>query len=95
MLLLIATQALGADVGLPGWVPTLGPAGLLAVAVMLILTGRLVPVRQLNEARADRDAWRETSEKKDVIIRDLMDGSRTTLRVIRAVEEASGEARRD
>lgn len=53
------------------WLPTaLGGLGenwaetLLGVAVVLILTGRIVPKFRLDEARLDRDAWRVAYEKE-------------------------------
>lgn len=36
-----------------------GAAALLALVILLILTGRLVPRRTLDDARADRDYWRQ------------------------------------
>lgn len=37
-------------------------ASLVALIVLLILTGRLVPRQQLLDAQADRDKWRTSAE---------------------------------
>ena len=46
-------------------VATLGPPGLLALGVWLIMTGRLVPRRTYEDALHDRDEWRAESRIKD------------------------------
>lgn len=40
---------------------------LLAVVVLLILTGRLVTRRQLTDTQADRDYWRQTADTQQRI----------------------------
>jgi hypothetical protein len=46
--------------GLP--VGQISAGALVAVIVLLILTGRLVTRRQLLDAQADRDKWRESAD---------------------------------
>lgn len=80
--------------------PTLGATGLLAVVVLMVLTGRLVPRASLEELRADKDkqidTWRTAYERalevQDVQrghIRELMEANRTTTDVIQAVGQAA------
>lgn len=40
----------------------LGPVGLLGLVVWMILTGRLVTRRQLQDVQADRDHWRTAAD---------------------------------
>lgn len=78
----------------------LGVSGLLALAVVLILRGSLVPRSTLEMVRTDRDREVETykaviSARDDTIkaqqeqIAMLLEGSRTTQRVIEALPEAA------
>ena len=46
--------------GLP--VGQISAGALVALVVLLILTGRLVPRQQLLDAQADRDKWRASAE---------------------------------
>lgn len=80
--------------------PTIGATGLLAVVVLMVLTGRLVPRASLEELRADKDkqidTWRTAYERalevQDVQqghIRELMEANRTTTNVIQAVGQAA------
>lgn len=41
----------------------LSAGGLVAIVVLLVLTGRLVARKTLEDTRADRDSWRASSEK--------------------------------
>jgi len=43
------------DLGALPWAQ-LGPAGILAMVVMLVMTGRIVPRQTLEDVRQDRDA---------------------------------------
>ncbi len=80
--------------------PSIGSAGLLAVVVVMILTGRLVPRSNLDDLRADKDAqiatWK-TAYEKAVSVQDvqrehvaaLLDAARTTTHVIQALPHAA------
>ncbi len=81
--------------------PSLGATGLLAVVVVLILTGRLVPKTALEDLRTDKDkqieTWRGAYEKALEVqdaqrehIAALLDATRTTTRVIQALPRATG-----
>lgn len=80
--------------------PSLGPAGLLAVVVIMILTGRLVPRSALDDLRADKNSQIETwktAYEKSVSAQDvqreqiaaLLDASRVTTHVIQALPVAA------
>lgn len=78
----------------------LGVSGLLALAVVLILRGNLVPRSTLDMVRADKDRELETYRalvaRRDELIAEqqkqialLLDGNRTTQRVIEALPVAA------
>ena len=46
------------------WVGDLGPTALVALAVWLILTGRLVPRKTLEKAEREAEHWRHASESE-------------------------------
>lgn len=81
--------------------PTLGVGGLLALAVLLILRGSLVPRSVVEQMRRDKDEqiriWQEAAEKgqkavetKDLQINALLESTKTTNHVITALSEAAG-----
>lgn len=52
-----------------GWITAIAPDlritdALLALVVLMILRGLLVPARRLEEARQDRDAWRAAHKEE-------------------------------
>lgn len=72
---------------------SLAPAGVAALAVILVLTGRLIPRRTYEdmrqELREDRDKWREAhgiSEQARRLqssqVEELMENTRTTAQFI-------------
>jgi hypothetical protein len=67
------------------WIGNLGAGALLALTVLLILTGRIVPRRSLDDARAERERWeaawhaeKETSQALSVQVGTLIELGRTT-----------------
>jgi hypothetical protein len=81
--------------------PTIGATGLLALAVILIFRGSLVPRSTVDQMRKDKDdqiaMWKnafETSQQavalKDRQIDTLLEAARTTTHVVTAVSEAAG-----
>lgn len=81
--------------------PTIGATGLLAMVVILILMGFLVPRRTVDQMRRDKDQaiamWKDAyevsehaSSKKDRQIELLLEANRTTSRVITSLSEATG-----
>lgn len=84
----------------PFLTPALGAAGLVTLAVILILRGSLVPRSTLEMMRADKDrevdTWKAVAERSQELIQVqqnqiamLMEGNRTTQRVIEALPEAA------
>lgn len=73
---------------------TLGPAGLLALAVLLIIRGDLIPRKQFDEMVADRDFWRELAARKDVALDEMTEIARTSGRVLDALPAATEAAAR-
>ena len=76
--------------GLP--LGTLTPAGLLAVVILLIAVGRLVPRRTMDDVIEDRNQWRaahKTSEEARIElqqqVQELLEHSRTTDQFIRSI----------
>lgn len=69
-----------------------GAAGLLCLAVVMILSGRLVPRSYLEDARADRDYWRaaHTAEvaarqEERSLTNELLEVAHTADRVLHAL----------
>lgn len=86
--------------------PTLGATGLLAIAVILIFRGSLVPKSTVTEMRKDKDEqiamWKgafETSQRavemKDRQIDTLLEATRTTTHVVTAMSEVAGLGERN
>lgn len=73
---------------------TLGPAGLLALTVLLIIRGDLIPRKQFDEMVADRDFWRELAQRKDVALDEMTEIARTSGRVLDALPAATEAAAR-
>jgi hypothetical protein len=80
--------------------PSLGATGLLALVVLMILTGRLIPRRNLDELRRDKDSqintWRQAYEQglktQDVQRRQitaLLESAKTTANVLQALPKAA------
>lgn len=51
---------------------SLGPSGLLALAVILIIRGDLIPRRTYEAVERDRDYWRMAAERRDAQLDALM-----------------------
>lgn len=83
--------------GLP--ISTLTPAGLLAMVIILIAVGRLVPRRTMEDVIHDRDEWRAAHRISEAAraelatqVGELLEHSRTTEQFIRALPEAVAAA---
>ncbi len=81
--------------------PSIGATGLLAVVVILVLTGRLLPKTGVDERMADKDkqidTWRAAYEKalevQDVqrtLLTAMTEANQTTRNVIQALPRAAG-----
>lgn len=84
--------------GIP--VAALGPSALLGIAILLLLTGRLVPKATLDAKNEEVRIWRETAEKEregratsDAQTRELLELAKTTNKIVEAIAVASGRVR--
>ena len=84
-------------------ITTWGAGSLLALCVLLILTGKLVPRQQMLDLREDRDKWRAAAEewqgvamKQGMTLEKLVAGQETANHVLveiqAAQQHAAGEA---
>lgn len=64
-------------VGIP--VSVLAPSALAGLAVLLVLTGYLIPKRTHDEVTHDRDEWRAESRVKDQQILELTEQNQKML----------------
>lgn len=78
-------NALGADdLPIPGdWIIQGGAVGLLALVVLLILTGRLIPRTMYKELAEDRDYWRQVALKAGEQVEDLRVYGKITTEVVK------------
>lgn len=74
----------------------LTPAGLLLIAVLMVLTGRLVPRATYQEMVKERDQWRSAYEVEraahaasDSQTRELLELAKTGTKVLEAVHTTS------
>lgn len=67
------TEILGIPVG------ALAPSALAGIAVLLVLTGYLIPKRTHDEVTHDRDEWRTESRVKDQQIFELTEQNQKML----------------
>lgn len=74
--------------GLP--VTDLGATALLALVVLMVLTGRLVPRRALDDLRTERDYWRQAAEERTEQLSRLLVGVDTSARALEAITDAAG-----
>lgn len=66
------------------WLPNIGAGGLLFLAVFLILTGRLVP-------RKEMEYWRDAFFEQQAQTRELVEAGKVTQDVLRGIEQAIEE----
>lgn len=83
------TELAGIGVG------SLGAGGLLAIVILMILTGRLVPRSTLEDMKQERDTWRaafQESEQARHLAQEhsgeLLELSRTAVPLLRALPTA-------
>lgn len=83
-------------------VGTLTPAGLLAIVILLIAFGKLVPRRTLEDVITDRNEWRaahQVSEQARVElqqqVQELLENSRATDAFLRALPIGVARSRED
>lgn len=66
----------------------IGPVGLLAIVVLMVLTGRLVPRSTLENERENCKAWRTSSETQQTINSELKGGITEMLHLARSSDHA-------
>ncbi len=72
-----------------------GAGTLLTLVVLLILSGRLVPRRALDDAHADRDAWKKVALEQAPQLTQMLEYARTADAVLRSLPVAAARARED
>lgn len=101
--LLLETAQAVEDLGIGIPVSTLTPAGLLAVLILLIGLGRLVPRRTMEDVIHDRDEWRAAhriSEQARVelaeTVTEMLEQMRTTNALLQSLQRSgSSSTQRD
>ena len=67
---------------------TIGPSGLLALAVLLIIRGDLVPRRVHEAVVTDRDQWRSIALRNMEASEQLIEAAKTSAHVIQSIPKA-------
>lgn len=87
---------------LTGLPPSLGPAALLGIAVLLVLTGAIPTRRELRDTRADRDHYREAVDtlhgavlKQGVTLERLLEYAETANHALEGLQRAAAEEDRE
>lgn len=73
-----------------------GPTGLLALCVLLIVLGRLIPKITYDDVRRQRDEWKKVAEEALAQNSKLLESSRVaddTFRALRQVAQRESESR--
>jgi len=80
---------------LPAWVVDLSPGATLLVVVLMLLTGKIASRREVDAEKSRADTWqaawqaeRTASKEKDDQNAELLENSRTMVRVLRALQRA-------
>lgn len=68
-----------------------GAVGLLGLTVILVLTGRLIPVSMYRRLENDRDHWRAVAEKATDHVRELLPLAHVTTESVRALRNVTEE----
>ena len=72
-----------------------GPTGLLALCVLLIVLGRLIPKITYDDVRRQRDEWKKVAEEALAQNSKLLESSRVaddTFRALRQVAQRDSES---
>jgi hypothetical protein len=75
--------------GLP--VVDAGATALLAMVVMMVLTGRLVPRRVVKDIETERDYWRAAAQERSIQLTRLLNAADTSTKAIEAMTRAAHE----
>ena len=78
---------------------TLGPVAIAGIAVLLVLSGRLIPRNVHDKIVANRDKqiedWRNAAEERSAQLTQLLAATDTSTRAIEALTEVTGVRRKD
>ena len=66
-----------------------GPTGLLALVVLLILFGKLIPLNIHTDVRQQRDEWKKAAEEALAQNSQLLESSRVADATFRALREVA------
>lgn len=66
-----------------------GPTGLLALCVLFILVGRLIPKQTHDDVRQQRDEWKKVAEEALAQNSQLLESSRVADATFRALREVA------
>ena len=72
----------------------IGAGTLVTLIVLMVLTGRLVTRRQLDDAHADRDAWKKVALEQAPQITQMLEYARTADAVLRSLPAAASQAQK-
>lgn len=88
--------------GLPIDLGNLSGWGVVAIFVVALLTGRLTSRREVDAEKARADTWQEAWDKamaanraKDEHQGELLENSRTTVRILEAIRQQANTGRGD
>ncbi|NUR15554.1 MAG: hypothetical protein HOQ13_04500 [Dermatophilaceae bacterium] len=70
-----------------------GTVGVVVAVGWLVLTGKLVPRRTLEDARADRDSWRTAAEVQRDQVTKLIHDADVTEALLKSIEKRAEEVR--
>ena len=67
----------------------LGASGLLVLVVLLILTGKLVPISVVRDVRSERDAYREIAMRAIAHTGDLLPSAKLAVDLVESIQKAA------
>ena len=80
----VALAALPAD-----WAVQGGAVGMLGIVFLMVVTGRLVPRRTLEDVMRERDLWRDAALRSDGHVGTLLPAAEITTQVTQALSDAA------
>lgn len=72
-----------------------GPSGLLALFILLLMFGKIVPISVHKDVRQQRDEWKRTAEealKQNTVLLETAHTANATFKAIKAVATQEPEA---
>lgn len=68
-----------------------GATALLSLVVLMVLTGRLVPRRTLNDLATERDYWRTAAQERSEQLSRLLVATDTSTKALEAISDVARE----